>query len=94
MKALSGVKFVELDSPLDFHMPSYLLDVVCVTNDFIGMGWSWSLIELSVQIYCQILWRHNYMRYFTQICDCFFSQYANSFYGNQHGDQLMRLWQY
>jgi hypothetical protein len=29
--------------PLEFYMSFYLLDVVCASNSFVGLGWSWSL---------------------------------------------------
>jgi hypothetical protein len=61
MKDLSRVKFFELDPPPELDMSSYLLDIICANNEFIGMGWCWTHTKYPMQIYCSVLWNHKYI---------------------------------
>jgi hypothetical protein len=38
-----------------FYMASYLLDVMCIRNIFVGMNLSWHVAELSFHVYFSIL---------------------------------------
>jgi hypothetical protein len=54
-----------------FYMASYLLDVMCARNIFVGMNLSWHVAELSVHIYFIILWENRYKKSYSLICDEF-----------------------
>jgi hypothetical protein len=54
-----------------FFMSSYLLDVVCASNCFPGMGWYWNPTSFPIHVYCFQLWEKNYRRHFYDICDNF-----------------------
>jgi hypothetical protein len=45
-----------------FYMTSYLLDIICARNAFIGMNLSWNASELLVHVYFSILWENKYKR--------------------------------
>jgi hypothetical protein len=60
----------EGESP-SFHMASYLLDVICTRNVFVGMNLSWHVAELPVHVYFNILWENRYKNSYALICDEF-----------------------
>ena len=57
-----------------FHMASYLLDVICARNVFVGMNLRWHVIELHVHVYFNILWENRYTKSYALICDEFIAQ--------------------
>lgn len=67
IKYLSKVKFFELDSPLEFYMSSYFMDIICMDSEFRGMDWFWTPAKPLVHVYCYHLWKHKYISNFTQI---------------------------
>jgi hypothetical protein len=52
-------------------MASYLLDVICARNVFVGMNLSWHIVELHVHVYFSILWENRYKISYAMICDGF-----------------------
>jgi hypothetical protein len=54
-----------------FYMDSYLLDVVCATNVFMGLNLSWHILEAHVHVYFQSLWENKYKKAYITICDHF-----------------------
>jgi hypothetical protein len=36
-------KILYPSSPPQLFMSSYLLDIICVNNPFLGIGWAWSI---------------------------------------------------
>jgi hypothetical protein len=44
----------------NFHMASYLLDVICARNVFVDMNLRWHVVELPVHVYFIILWENRY----------------------------------
>lgn len=71
MDAIARVRYHTPGNPPEFYMSSYLIDIVCAANHFPGMGWKWAPTEPPVQVYCQDLWEHKYIRHYTRICDHF-----------------------
>jgi hypothetical protein len=57
-----------------FYMALYLLDVLCNTNIFACINFSWHYLEAHVHLYCHILWDNKYKRSYTNICDFFLVQ--------------------
>jgi hypothetical protein len=57
-----------------FHMASYLLDVICARNVFVGMNLSWHFVKLPVHVYFNILWENRYKKSYTLICDEFIAR--------------------
>nr|KUM46235.1 hypothetical protein ABT39_MTgene1741 [Picea glauca]QHR88026.1 hypothetical protein Q903MT_gene2038 [Picea sitchensis] len=53
--SLTKAKEHSPDSPPTFYMTSYLLDIICANNPFPGMGWSWSISDIPVHVYCKDL---------------------------------------
>jgi hypothetical protein len=43
----------------NFHMSSYLLDMMCVMHAYRGPGmrWAWQSSDPPVHIYCKVLWK-------------------------------------
>ena len=56
---------------LTFYMASYLLDVMCAINVFVGMNMRWHVAELLVHVYFNMLWENMYKKYYSLICDEF-----------------------
>jgi hypothetical protein len=54
-----------------FYMASYLMDVICATNVFLGVNLSGHISESPVHVYCQVLWENKYKRHYAMICDQF-----------------------
>jgi hypothetical protein len=54
-----------------FYMASYLLDVMCVRNVFVGMNLRWHVPKLPVHIYFSILWENMYKTSYALIYDEF-----------------------
>jgi hypothetical protein len=52
-----------------FYMLSYLLDVVCAKNSFVGMNLSWHTPDLPVHVYFSILWENRYKKSYSLIYD-------------------------
>jgi hypothetical protein len=52
-------------------MASYLLDIVCARNAFVGMNLRWRASEILVHVYFRILWENRYKRSYSLICDQF-----------------------
>lgn len=72
MDAIARVRYHTPVNPPEFYMSSYLIYIVCAAaNHFPGMGWKWAPTEPPVQVYCQDLWEHKYIRHYTRICDHF-----------------------
>jgi hypothetical protein len=57
-----------------FYMASYLLDVMCTRNIFIGMNLSWHVAELPVHVYFNVLWENRYKKSYALICDEFIAR--------------------
>jgi hypothetical protein len=55
-------------------MASYLLDVICARNVFIGMNLRWHVAELPVHVYFIILWENRYKKYYALSCDEFIAR--------------------
>jgi hypothetical protein len=55
-------------------MASYLLNVICARNVFIGMNLSWHVVELLVHAYFCILWENKYKKSYALICDEFITR--------------------
>jgi hypothetical protein len=54
-----------------FYMASYLLDIICARNAFVGMKLSWHASELPVHVYFGILWENMYKKSYSLIYDQF-----------------------
>jgi hypothetical protein len=54
-----------------FYMASYLLDVLCIRNVFVGTNLSWHVAELPSHIYFSMLWENKYKKSYYLICDEF-----------------------
>jgi hypothetical protein len=63
----------EGDTP-SFYMASYLLDVICARNAFVGMNLMWHSSELPVHVYFSILWENKYNKSYSLICDQFIAR--------------------
>ena len=50
-----------------------ILDILCASNTFLGIGWVWSLYFPPINVYCQVLRDHKWMHHYTKICDQFFA---------------------
>jgi hypothetical protein len=44
-----------------FYMSPYIIDIVCIVNPFLGVGWSWNEKCPPIQVYCKNMWEHKYM---------------------------------
>jgi len=54
-----------------FYMDSYLLDVMCARNIFVGMNLRWQVAEVLIHVYFNILWENEYKKTYSLICDEF-----------------------
>jgi len=54
-----------------FYMASYLLDVMCARNVFVGMNLSWHVKKLLVHVYFIVLWDNRYKKSYSLIYDEF-----------------------
>jgi hypothetical protein len=50
-------------------MASYMLNVMCIRNIFVGMNLSSHVAELLVRVYFSMLWVNRYKKSSTLICD-------------------------
>ena len=41
-----------------FYMSSYLLDVMCASQEYPCVGWKWNPNLLSIHVYCKMLWEN------------------------------------
>jgi hypothetical protein len=57
-----------------FYMDSYLLDVICARNVFVGMKLSWHILELPFHVYFSVLWENRYKKSYSLICDEFIAR--------------------
>jgi hypothetical protein len=55
-------------------MASYLLDVICARNIFVGMNLRWHVSELPIHVYFSTLWEIRYKRSYSLICDDFLAR--------------------
>jgi hypothetical protein len=63
-----------------FYMASYLLDIICASNPFSRIRWSWFMSRISVHVYCQKLWENKTKRQHAHICDNFLAQVYKLFF--------------
>jgi hypothetical protein len=54
---------------LTFYMASYLLNIICIINSFLGMGWQWKSNHLPIHIYCNNLWEPKYWIRYPNTCE-------------------------
>jgi hypothetical protein len=40
----------------NFHMDSYILDIMCIAHKYSNMGWSWLSTDVAIHIYYKVLW--------------------------------------
>jgi hypothetical protein len=57
-----------------FYMDSYLLDLLCTRNIFVGMNLRWHVVQLLVHVYFNVLWENRYKKSYSLICDEFIAQ--------------------
>jgi hypothetical protein len=69
-----SIKVVKETSPSEFtifHMPSYLLEMMCICHQYPNMAWDWQSTDPLVHIYCKVLWEHKYRTNYHRIYDYF-----------------------
>jgi hypothetical protein len=79
----AAIAFVKHTSPKqfpEFHMCSYLLDIMCVSNRYPKMCWAWQPTNPSIHIYCKVLWEHRYRTEYDHICNHFFAPLYESIF--------------
>jgi hypothetical protein len=57
----------------NFHMSSYLLDTICITQTYPNMGWSWLPIDASIHNYCKVIWEKKCQKNYQSIYEHFLS---------------------
>jgi hypothetical protein len=57
-----------------FYMASYLLDVMCDKNIFVGINLRWHVANLPFHVYFSVLCENRFKKYYSFICDEFIAQ--------------------
>jgi hypothetical protein len=47
-----------------FYMSSYLLDVMCASQQYPSLGWKWNPNLSSIHVYYKMLWENKYKEYY------------------------------
>jgi hypothetical protein len=55
----------------NFHVSSYLMDIMCIAHKYPNIGWSWFHIDPTIHIYYKVLWEHKYHVEYWIICEHF-----------------------
>ena len=50
-----AVTWKKLGNFPNFHMDSYLLDIMCIAHKYPNMGWSWLSLDFVIHIYNKVL---------------------------------------
>jgi hypothetical protein len=79
-EAIAFVKHTPPEKFPEFHMSSYLLDIMCVAHQYPKMCWAWQPTKPSIHIYCKVLWEHKYRTKYHQICNHFFAPLYESIF--------------
>jgi hypothetical protein len=69
--AISFSTQAQLGSFPNFHMDSYLLDIMCIAHKYPNMGWIWLLADVTIHIYSKVIWEHKYRTDYQRICEHF-----------------------
>lgn len=67
--ALRKVKSTPEGTKPYLYTDSYLLDIICMANEFPGMGWSWNHECPPINVYYKNIWEHNCATCYGQIYD-------------------------
>jgi hypothetical protein len=43
-----------------FHVSSYLLEIMCVSHQYLKMGWKWQPSNEPIHVYFKVIWEHKY----------------------------------
>ena len=57
----------------EFYMASYLMDVMCASQEYPAMGWKWDPNQSSIHVYYKILWENKYKEYYQRMCNGLFT---------------------
>jgi hypothetical protein len=56
--AMFSITQAQLRSFPNFHMYSYILDIICIAHKYTNMGWIWFPSNVAIHIYCKVIWEH------------------------------------
>lgn len=59
------------DEQVRFHMSTYLLDAICARHQFLGMDWTWTPTETTVNLNCNFLSIFSYQRAMVRLTNHF-----------------------
>ena len=64
-------------------MYSYILDVMCASQEFPSMGWKWNQGLLFIHVYCKMIWENKYKEDCERICNYLFYPIYRIFFGEE-----------
>jgi hypothetical protein len=70
-EAITTVTEITTKTFQNFHMSSYLIDIMCIAHQYPKMGWAWKPTDPTIHIYCKVLWEHKYRQEYHKICEHF-----------------------
>ena len=83
LKALERAMKRSDPKPTTFYFPTYLMDVLCASNSFLGMKWAWNPQSPPIHLYCKELWKENSFREMYIICNHFLAEAHQRLFGSK-----------
>ena len=65
-----------------FYFSSYLMDVLCASNDLLGMKWAWTPQSPPIHLYYKELWKENNYKEMYSICNHFLADAHQLLFGS------------
>lgn len=66
-----------------FYMSSYLLDVMCPSQEYPSLGWKWKPDLLFIHVYRKMLWENKYKEDYEWICNDLFAPIYQILFGEE-----------
>jgi hypothetical protein len=66
-----------------FYMSSYLLDVMCASQEYPSLTWRWKSYLLLIHVYFKLLWENKYKEYYELIYNELFATIYQILFGEE-----------
>ena len=64
-------------------MSSYLLDVMCASQEYDSLGWRWNADLSSIHVYCKMLWENKFKEDYELMCNGLFATIYQILFGEE-----------
>ena len=77
------IQLQKVNKEHQFYMSSYILDVMCASQEYPYLGWKSKPYLLSIHVYYKMLWENKYKEDYEHICNESFDPIYRVLFGEE-----------